>query len=51
LGAGNLSDAAMLIPLGIDSHLATLLGIEDEFIASTMVFMVFAKVSIHCKLL
>jgi hypothetical protein len=38
LGAGNLSDAAMLIPLTIESHLATLPGVEDEFIVSIMVF-------------
>jgi hypothetical protein len=38
LGAGNLSDAAMLIPLTIESHLATFPGVEDEFIVSTMVF-------------
>ena len=37
LGAGNLSDAAMLIPLTIDSHLATLHGVEDVVIVSTMV--------------
>jgi hypothetical protein len=28
----------MLIPLTIDSHLAILPGVEDEFIASTVVF-------------
>jgi hypothetical protein len=38
LGAGNLSDAAMLIPLTIESHLATLPGFEDESTVSTVVF-------------
>ena len=38
LGAGNLPDAAMLIPLTTDLHLDTLRGGEDVEILSTMVF-------------
>jgi hypothetical protein len=38
LGAGNLSDAAMLIPLTTDLVLSTLPGVEDVAIVSTMVF-------------
>ena len=37
LGTWNLSDAAMLIPITIDSHLATLPGVEDVIIIPVMV--------------
>ena len=37
LGAGNSTDTAMLIPLTIDSHLATLPGVEDVAILSSVV--------------
>ena len=45
LGTGNLTDAAMLIPLTIDFHLATLPGVEDVAIPSTMVFYGVSKFS------
>jgi hypothetical protein len=38
LGAANLSDAAMLIPITTDLHLATLQGAEDVTGVSIMVF-------------
>jgi hypothetical protein len=37
LRAGNSTDAAMLIPLTTDFHLATLPGAEDVVIVSSMV--------------
>ena len=38
LGPGDLSDTSMPMPLTVESHLATLPGVENESVVSSMVF-------------